>query len=146
MEEFITCERCGSNACLHEVHDNKDEAWMCFGCGFTTSTQIIPESELFNQVTSTLPELYKELIFFYEGKAWLPSTITVPDKGMVFIDGTSVDDWKWAGALSTEISEDEKDKFPKDQTHKIDFNSIKHFEQRDFMEALEYIGFFKVTD
>ena len=36
-----------------------------------------------------LPELYKSLMVEDEtGKIWMPSMVNIPDKGMVFTDGT----------------------------------------------------------
>jgi len=147
MDDLIKCDRCGSNACLHEHNSEVNvQTWFCFGCGFTTTSELTPDSELTKTVTETLPDLYKDLLFVYEDKVWMPSTIAIQEQGIVFIDGTNVDDWQWASALSTLIPQEEQSRFPADQTHKIDFSTIKHYGQRDFMEALDYIGFFKVTE
>jgi hypothetical protein len=43
------------------------------------------------------------------------------------------------------IKEDERSKYPTEQTHKMDNSSMKHFEKNSFMDALEYIGFFEVV-
>jgi hypothetical protein len=84
-------------------------------------------------------------MFVDENKqVWFPSTITLPEKGMVFLDGTSKENWKWAAVTATKILEEEKSKFPKDQTHKMNMKEIKHFEQRDFMDSLDVIGFFDI--
>lgn len=147
MENLIKCDRCGSNACLNEVNtENSIETWFCFGCGFTTNTQLVINSELLNTVTSSLPDLYNDLLFEFENKVWIPSTVVIQEKGIVFIDGTSLNDWQWASALSVPIPEDELSRFPEGRTHKIDFTSIKHYGQRDFMEALDYIGFFQIQE
>jgi hypothetical protein len=60
---------------------------------------------------------------------------------MVFADGTSVDEWKWAAVKSIKITEEEKEKFP-NSTHRADMSTIKHFNEKDFMDALEYVGYF----
>jgi hypothetical protein len=60
---------------------------------------------------------------------------------MVFADGTSVDDWKWAAVKSIEITDEEKEKFP-NSTHRVDMSTIQYFEEKDFMEALSYVGYF----
>jgi hypothetical protein len=70
----------------------------------------------------------------------MPSTINIPDKGMVFINGKSIKDWKWIAVKAIEISEEEKSKFLENNTHKMDMNNAKEFEEKDFMEALSYIG------
>jgi hypothetical protein len=70
----------------------------------------------------------------------MPSTINVPDKGMIFINGKSTENWKWTAVKAIEILEEEKSKFPEGNTHKMDMGNAKEFEEKDFMEALSYIG------
>ena len=62
---------------------------------------------------------------------------------MVFIDGNNKDNWRWAAALAIPITEGDK-KIAKDQTHKMDMKNVKYFNQKDFMDALETIGFFAI--
>jgi hypothetical protein len=113
---------------------------MCYGCGFTTNTLMKSESEFLEEQLEVLPELYKDLIYVDgEGKNWMPSTINIPDKGMVFINGKSTEDWKWMAVKAIEIPEEEKSKFPEGNTHKMDMSNAKEFEEKDFMEALSYI-------
>jgi hypothetical protein len=89
-----------------------------------------------------IPNLYKDLKFVDEkGLAWYPNSVTLDDKSMVFADGTSKDDWKWAATKSTEIPEEERPKF-KGATHRADMATLKHFEEKNFMDALEYVGYF----
>jgi hypothetical protein len=143
MENLVICNRCGGNACLNQKFEDSSEAWMCFGCGFTTSTQMLINSELVENMKSSLPELYQDLLFIdNDNRVWAPSTLTLPEKGMVFLDGTDSNNWEWVAALAVEIKPDERERFPQDQTHKIDFGSKKSFHEKDFMDALEYIGFF----
>jgi hypothetical protein len=77
----------------------------------------------------TLPELYKALKFKDEkGYHWYPIALTFDDKSMVFAEGVSVETWKWSAVQSKE--------------GKPDMTTKKEFEERDFMEALEYVGYF----
>ena len=69
----------------------------------------------------------------------MPTTINLEDKGMVFADGTSKNNWRWAGVKAVPIEDEEKEKY-KDKKFKPDMSTIQHFEERDFMEALSYIG------
>jgi hypothetical protein len=102
-------------------------------------------SKALQDLLETAPELYKDLLHTDEEKrVWFPATITLPEKGMVFLDGTSKDSWKWSASLAVELTQEEKKKFPKDQTHKMDMVNNKQFEKNDFMDALEHIGFYKV--
>jgi hypothetical protein len=47
---------------------------------------------------------------------------------MIFAEGNSVDSWVWSAVKSKE--------------GKPDMNSKKEFTEKDFMEALDYIGYF----
>ena len=128
MKESLTvCPRCNSNACS-EISNDKLIVWNCFGCGFT-SNSTLTEDKL--EVTeSVMPQLYIDLKFKDDkGYNWYPSTVILEDKSMVFADGKTIDDWKWAGVLSKD--------------GKADMTTVKHFDERDFMEALDYIGFFE---
>ena len=140
-DNLVICNRCGSDACYEHVMGLEYTVNMCYGCGFTTNTLMKSESEFLEEQLEVLPELYKDLIYIDgEGKNWMPSTINIFDKGMVFVNGKSVENWKWMAVKAIEIPEEDKSKFPKDTTHKPDMSSAKEFEERDFMEALSYIG------
>jgi len=136
MEEtLIICPRCGSNACA-EIISVHGKYWTCYGCGFYSS-----ENSTKNE---SLPELYKDLEWVDDkNNVWYPSVINIPEKGMVFAEGTSTKDWQWSAIKATKIKKSEKDKFPKDQTHKMDMSKKKTYLEKDFMEALDYINFFE---
>ena len=145
MEQMITCPRCGGNACYEQQVNEEVTTSFCFGCGYSTSTLMTDKSELVIKTLEASPELYKDVMFIDEtSKVWFPATVTLPGKGMVFLDGTSKDNWQWAAAKAVEILQEEKSKFPKEQTHKMDMKNIHHFEKEDFMEALDHIKFFDV--
>lgn len=144
MDKLVVCARCGGNACYEQIINEQVTTWLCWGCGFTTSTLMTEKSEVITQAVETSPELYKDLMFKDKnGLTWLPATLTLPAKGMVFVDGTDKSNWKWAGARAIPLQEGDK-KASEDQTHKMDMKNVKHFEQKDFMEAADYIGMFKV--
>lgn len=147
METLIDCSRCNSNACLVQPYTDDLVGYICFGCGFTTSSEMLEDSEIFNTVLKSAPELYKDIKFIdNKNQVWMPSTITLPNQGMVFVDGTDKDNWQWAGVLATNILPEEKNKFPVNQTHKMDFTNLKYFAVNDYMDALEYIGFFEIKE
>jgi hypothetical protein len=126
-ESLIICPKCGGDAC-HEASNNKITVWSCFGCGFTantTTTDINIET-----IEAVMPQLYIDLKFKdQKGYYWYPSTVILEDKSMVFAEGTSIDDWKWS-AVQTKDG-------------KADMTTKKEYEINDFMEALDYIGFFE---
>lgn len=144
MEKLITCKRCGSNACYEQQVDENVKTWLCMGCGFTTSTLMVEGSDPIKTILETSPELYKDLMHTDdEGHIWVPSTITLPNRGMVFLDGTSAKDWQWAAVKAIPLQEGDK-KLNESQTHKMDMKNVQHFQEKDFMDALEAIGFFEL--
>jgi len=145
MDKLTECKKCGGNACYEQVINEQVTTWLCMGCGFTTSTELLEGSSLYNSTLETSPELYKDLIIVDgEKKAWVPSTITLPGKGMVFIDGTSKDDWQWKAVVAIPITEEDRKikQYPDNQTVRMDMKNGKVFPQKGFMDALETIGFF----
>jgi hypothetical protein len=125
-ESLIVCPRCESNACS-EMTDSKVTIWICLGCGFTSNTTINDDNV--NQMEETLPELYKALRYKdADGKYWYPNSVMLDNKSMVFAEGTTAEDWKWSAVQSKD--------------DKADMSTKKEFVERDFMEALDYIGYF----
>jgi len=144
MEQLVTCKRCGSNACLEQQVNEEVTTQLCMGCGFTTSTLMTEGSEVVTTALETSPELYKDLMHRdQDGNIWMPSTLTLPNKGMVFVDGTNTKDWSWAAVKAIPLEEEDK-KLSDDQTHKMDMKNLKHYAEKDFMDALEHIGFFAI--
>ena len=134
------CTRCGSDACYTQEVTKDINIELCYGCGFQSNSIIKNGDKFFNEQFEGLPELYKDLMDEEEnGKIWMPTVINLKDQGMVFADGSGREDWKWAAVKVKEVPEEEKDKY-KDQKHKPDMSTIKHFPEREFIEALSYIG------
>lgn len=144
MDNLTTCNRCGSDACYVQEVNEQVKLYFCYGCGFQANTAMTLNSEFLQQQMETLPELYKELMGEDEnGTIWMPSVVNLPDKGMVFADGPNGQQWQWAAVKATLMSEEEKIKFKekgKEYDYKMDMSTLKHFSERDFMDALSYIG------
>ena len=127
-DNLTTCPHCGSDACYVVENAPEIKTYSCFGCGFTSNSTL--REDKLEEVEAVMPQLYIDLKFrSVEGLYWYPSTVILEDKSMVFADGKSVEDWKWAGVQSKD--------------GKADMSTVKHFEEKDFMEALDYIGFFE---
>ena len=139
----------GSNACYEQTFEQQGQqikTWLCFGSGFTTSTLMTEGSKVVKDLLETSPELYKDLLYTDKQKrVWAPATISIPEKGMVFLDGSSKDIWNWSAVKAVPITEEDRKgkRFPKDQTHRMDMTNLKQYAQNDFMTALEYIDFYK---
>jgi hypothetical protein len=144
MDNLTTCERCGSDACYVQEVNQDVKLHFCYGCGFQANTAMKRDSEFLQQQMEVLPELYKELMGEDEnGTIWMPSVVNIPDKGMVFADGVNGQQWQWAAVKATLMSEEEKTKFKekgKEFDYKMDMSTLQHFGERDFIDALTYIG------
>jgi len=141
FDELKKCTRCGSDACYKQEVTKDISIELCYGCGFQSNSLMKKGSDFFNEQWEVLPELYKVLMDEEEetGKIWMPTTINIKDKGMVFANGSGRNSWNWSGVKAVPVLEEEKDKY-KGEKYKTDMTTIKHFKERDFIEALSYIG------
>ena len=147
-DNLTTCPRCGSDACYVQEINHEIKNYMCYGCGFITNSLMKKGEEFFESQMETLPELYKELMGEDEdtGLIWMPNTINLPNKGMVFADGKNGSNWAWAAVKAIPMPKEEQEKFKakgKNFKFKMDMENIKHYPEGDFMEALDYIGVFE---
>ena len=147
-DKLSTCPRCTSDACYITPVNELKNNYYCFGCGYQTNDLMVENEFDFELYEEALPELYKDIKSVDELKrVWYPITINIQEKGTVFANGSNVENWNWSGVLSTEVSEEEKGKFKMPgtenfYTHKTDIKTMKSFPKEDFIEALDYIGFF----
>jgi hypothetical protein len=77
------------------------------------------------------------------GTIWMPSVVNLTDKGMVFADGPNGSNWAWAAVKAIPMPEEEKAKFKakgKEYDYKMDMTTLQHYPEREFIEALSYIG------
>ena len=149
MDNLKICDRCGSDACYVQEINQDIKNYQCMGCGFQTNSIMKKGSDFFEEQMEILPNLYKELMGEDdEGKVWMPTTINLPSKGMVFANGVSELNWKWGAVKSVPVSEEEKEKYPipgkpgEYYEQRMDMNTLKEFDEKDFIEALDYIGIF----
>jgi hypothetical protein len=147
MDNLIICKHCGSDACYVEEVNQELSTYFCYGCGFQTNSLMKDDSEFYKEQISILPELYKDLLEKDEdGIIWMPSTINLPQQGMIFANGPSKTDWGWAAVKAVPVTEEEKEKYPipsqkgKFYEWRMDMTTLKMFTKRDYIEALSYIG------
>jgi hypothetical protein len=140
FDNLIECTRCGSDACYTQEVTKDITIEMCYGCGFQSNSLMKRDTDFFINQMELLPDLYKVLLDEEEdGKIWMPSTVNIPDKGMIFANGKGRDNWKWGAVKAIPVAEEEKEKF-KGVDFRTDITTAEYFEERDYMEALSYIG------
>jgi len=149
MDNLSTCNRCGSDACYVQEVNQDIKNYQCMGCGFITNSLMKQGSQFFEEQMELLPNLYKELMGEDdEGLVWMPATINLPSQGMVFANGSNAENWKWAAVQSVPVKEEEKEKYPipgkpgEFYEQRMDMDTLKEFDEKDFIEALDYIGIF----
>ena len=149
-DKLNICSRCGSDACYEQELGKEYKVSQCYGCGFTTNTLMKKDSEFLKEQLEILPELYKDLIHIDDkGYHWMPTAINNPEQGMIYADGKTHQNWKWSVVKAIKILEEDKKKYPipnKEEEYyeyKMDTSTLKQFNERDFIEALDYIGVFK---
>lgn len=145
-DNLIVCKKC--TGCCYETRLGLIKSYICISCGFQSNSTITEGSANQKDYESTLPQLYIDLKFVDdEKKAWYPSTINIPDKGILFMNGTNKTDCKWTVMLVQKVSDSEKEKFKDTKgeyfTHKIDPSTAKHFSLKDYMDGIETLGLLK---
>lgn len=145
-DNMVTCKRCGGNACYEQNISEEVKTWLCFGCGWSTSSVMDKKGEAAAAARESSPELYRELEFVDDDNlSWFPATITLPEKGMVFLNGTSSKEFGWSAVKAVKLTKEEikSGKYPEGNEWKMDMFNKKDFDRRDFMNALEVIGFYE---
>ena len=119
-DEIIDCPKSGGDLCYRTEVTKDITNYMSLSCGFWTNSLMKEGSEFYNQQIEVLPELYKDLAWTdpKTDLIWLPNTINIKEKGMIFADGKSKDSWGWAAVKA--VPDEEKG-------YKTDMTTIKHF-------------------
>ena len=168
QDKLVTCKCCGSDACYESEFTTQDgviKTWICMTCGFTTNTTMEEGSELVEKSLELTADLIKDEKQVHDGLVWLPTVITMPDKGMIFpepIKGTttldsleknrgevSKPDWKWTVVKAIPIAKEDQEKYPDPKNpgefykNRMDMENLKRFDKLCFMDAAEELGMFE---
>lgn len=144
-DQLTTCRKCGSPLC-YERHSESIIFWDCLQCGYSTNTLLLVNTEAVLSYQSMVPRLFQDIKYVdSDGLVWFPTTVTKEGVGIIFPDGTSKDNWRWAVARHVPVEEAEKERFKKkDGTYhkyKTDMKNVLHFDKEYFSKALESLGF-----
>lgn len=141
-DEMIQCAKSGGDLCYKIQNTPEITTYMSLSCGFWTNSLMKENEEFYIQQMEPLPELYKDLAWKdpKTNLIWIPQSITEDGKGIVFPYGSNPTDWKWAAVKSRPTTEEEKEKQKIKTDFKTDMTTLQLFEERDFIQALDYIG------
>ena len=147
-EEIVQCAKSGGDLCYKTQLNPEITTYLSLSCGFWTNSLMKEGEEFYEQQMLDLPELYKDLAWkdSETGLIWLPNTINNQEQGMVFANGTDASNWRWAAVRAIEIPKDEVMNHPipgkpgEFMKYRMDMKNMKTFEERDYMDALSFIG------
>jgi hypothetical protein len=107
MKEIKLCHVCGSKTVEKEAG-----TILCMECGFHTHPNF--KQEYRDKLEATMPKLIKALRFNDKrtGLIWYPIVVNIPNVGILFPDGNSVENWKWSFAKIVPIPLHERMKYP----------------------------------
>ena len=144
-DKLNICPKCGCDGCYISPLNETKFNYFCFGCGYTANDLILEGEYNLESYEETLPDLYKDVKYVdNEKRVWYPIVINIEDRGTVFLNGKNKDNVEWAAIKSIPLTEDEtKERKYRDKTHKSDSSTLANFGE-DFLEALDYIGFFYI--
>jgi hypothetical protein len=147
MDNLVICKRCGSDACYKQEVNADINNFVCYGCGFISNSLMKEGQEYWETQLELLPELHKDLVFEdKDGQYWIPNTINQHKQGMVFANGKNIEEWKWTAVKAIQVDEQSKEKFPipgkpgEYYEWRMDMDNMVDFEEKDYMDALSYIG------
>jgi hypothetical protein len=144
MERVIDCPVCyDPDRCFEDTQD-KFISYMCFNCGFMSSSLYSKDNA--DKVENT-SQLVNELKFFDDerGIYWYPSVVNMGPKGIIFPEG-NVKHWVWKYAEVVEVSEEEQKQYPipdkegEFYTEKLDIDNATTYGQYEFLEACKTMG------
>jgi len=159
QDKLVNSPVCDSDACYESEFTTQDgvvKTWLCMTSGYTSNTTMTLDSEGLKQTMELTAELIKALRLDLvppgggEKLAWFPTTITMPEKGMIFpepVKGTE-NEWLWTVVKAIDISEEEQKKYPdprnpgKFYKKRMDMKNIKRYDKLCFMDAAEDLGMF----
>tara|TARA_R100000458_G_scaffold59684_1_gene71141 strand:- start:1928 stop:2443 length:516 start_codon:yes stop_codon:yes gene_type:complete len=134
----------GKNNCFVQ-RMNGLESYLCMDSGYTTNTSYKKGSDVIKDAESKAPKLVRDLQYedTERGLIWFPSVVQVPGIGMIFPDGSSVDDWGYSVAKQIAIPTEEQKNFPvpgKEGAYyqsRLDMENLKTFDKMKFEDACE---------
>ena len=142
----MTCPLCKvETACYVAPLNEFANTYFCWHCGFNT-TDLMREGDFdFDEIELALPQLYLDLAKVdSEGRKWYPTTINLPDKGTVFVNGSNVHDAQWAGILVRPLTPEEEVKYAKKSIKYVSDPTTLRMFGSSFIDAAEYVGVFNL--
>jgi len=147
----ILCPLCESMNCFQEEHCEQNGAiinsWLCMSCGYTSLSTYKNHSKMLKIILNSSPQIIVNLKKYDDKRHvwWFPSIINIPNKGILYPEGSSTD-WQWVYAPTVLISEDEQKNYPipsqdgKFYDSRLAVEQSKRFKPTEFYLAIKEMG------
>lgn len=144
IDKNFTCPNC-----QHTDLDHDNNNVLCLNCGYFTNEQLMEDSEYANAYLETLPKIANDLkiLQIVEDKQyyWFPLIIKIPLVGMIYPEGTGIDNWNWSLASEVPIPLFQRMNYPiegvKDRYYetRIDVENSTKFNNNEFFKLVEFL-------
>ncbi len=149
QEVKITCPHCGSDECFESKQDQV-LSYLCLGCGFTSYSGLIIDSEHVKQIESTSARIVVDLKYYDRQRniVWYPSVIST-QLGMIYPEGHP-SNWVWKVARVIKLNDEERKNYPvpgKENEFYETALSPEHalsFPKNEFLVAMKNLGAVKL--
>jgi hypothetical protein len=144
-EILIKCPICFSEQHCFEDTQEKFKSYMCFNCGFMSSSYYKKGTIQRKEHLESTAQLIRELEFFDEERDiyWYPSVVNMGPKGIIFPDG-DIKKWVWKYAKVVKVKEGERYQIPGEEDkfyeEKLDIENANSFGQYKFLDACTEMG------
>ena len=139
-DKIIKCPKSGGHLCYVNKINGDVTVYNSLSCGFMTNSLMIKDHQFYKEQMEALPELYKDLAWTdpKTNLVWIPTGVNIEGVGMIFAEGTSVDNWKWAAVPFIPV-ENEEEKEAYKSNFKPDNDNKLYFEEGRYISALMYL-------
>lgn len=149
----VKCPVCGNDdgRCVCFQHEENLLYYICGQCGYNSFNTYTVGSKNIESLESNMPEILKQSRFIDAEReiVWYPMFIHIQE-GMIFIDGDSEHNWKWAVARyrpETSVDRLHNEDLPKDKLQSSappgtvleSEHEWHHFERKDFYSAFHFL-------
>ena len=153
-ERNVVCPNCGSMRCFESYTEpNTEESYLCVQCGYMSHSKYLQDSDILNQQLDKSADIIGKLKLYDEDRkiVWLPSVLNMGDRGIIYPEGTDVNDWYWKYAGTKILEEDERKDYPipnkEGEFYKaiLDVKNAKTYDKLDFISACKDMGIVQET-
>ena len=142
-EKNIPCPNCGSLRCFQSYTEPEtDESFMCVQCGYMSHSKYVKGSDILNQQLNNSADLVGKLKLEDKERniVWLPSVLNMGDRGIIYPEGTSADDWVWKYAKVKKLEESERKNYPVPNKTDEYYESILEVKEAKVYDRLDFFG------